>query len=74
VRGTQDVDLAPDPDHGNLNRLATVLEDAGGCVETAQGRLAAARFIASSASARARDRDDLEALEAAHPSEDEPDN
>ena len=41
VRGTQDVDLVPDPDGSNLDRLAAVLEDAGGRVETAQGRLAA---------------------------------
>ena len=41
VRGTQDVDLVPDPDRGNLDRLARVLEEAGGRVETAQGRLAA---------------------------------
>jgi predicted nucleotidyltransferase len=41
VRGTQDVDLVPDPELGNLDRLARVLEEAGGRVETAQGRLAA---------------------------------
>lgn len=41
VRGTQDVDLVPDPDRGNLDRLASVLEEAGGRVETDQGRLAA---------------------------------
>jgi predicted nucleotidyltransferase len=41
VRGTQDVDLVPDPEQSNLGRLAAVLEDAGGRVETAQGRLAA---------------------------------
>jgi hypothetical protein len=131
LRGTQDVDLVPDPDHGNLDRLATVLEEAGGRVETPQGRLAASAirtFLAAGdrtlvatdlgpvdvlqglpqvpsfrqldaeavpvdlggtvvrvcslgallamkrASDRARDRDDLEALEAAHASEDEPDD
>lgn len=131
VRGTQDVDLVPDPDRGNLDRLASVLEEAGGKVETAEGRLAASAirtFLAAGdrtlvatdlgpvdvlqglpqippfgqleadavavdlggtvvrvcsleallemkrASDRARDRDDLDALEAAHPSEDEPDD
>lgn len=129
VRGTQDVDLVPDPERGNLDRLASVLEEAGGRVETAQGRLAAsairtfltagdrtlvatdlgpvevlqglpqvppfrqldaeavavdlggtvvrvcslgALLAMKRASDRARDRDDLEALEAAHASEDEP--
>ena len=38
VRGTQDVDLLPDPELGNLDRLARVLEEAGGRVETAQSR------------------------------------
>jgi predicted nucleotidyltransferase len=129
VRGTQDVDLVPDPDRDNLDRLATVLEEAGGRVETAEGRLAAAAirtFLAAGdrtlvatdlgpvdvlqglpqippfsyldaeavavdlggtvvrvcsleallamkrASDRPRDRDDLDALEAAHQSEDRP--
>lgn len=129
VRGTQDVDLVPDPNRDNLDRLATVLEGAGGRVETAEGRLAAsairlfltagdrtlvatdlgpvdvlqglpqvppyrqldaeavpvdlggtvvrvcsleALLAMKRASDRARDRDDLEALEAAHASEDEP--
>ena len=128
VRGTQDVDLVPDPDRGNLDRLAGVLEEAGGRVETDQGRLAASAirtFLAAGdrtlvatdlgpvdvlqglpqiplfsqldaeavavdlggtvvrvcslgallamkrASDRPRDRDDLEALEAAHPSDEE---
>jgi predicted nucleotidyltransferase len=131
LRGTQDVNLVPDPDRGNLDRLAKVLEEAGGRLETAQGRLAATAirtFLAAGdrtlvatdlgpvdvlqglpqippfrqlyaeavavdlggtivrvcsleallamkrASDRARDRDDLEALEAAHASEDEPDD
>jgi predicted nucleotidyltransferase len=132
VRGTLDVDLVPDPDRGNLDRLASVLEEAGGRVETAQGRLAASAirtFLAAGdrtlvatelgpvdvlqglpqippfsqldaeavavdlggtvvrvcsletllamkrASDRPRDRDDLEALEAAHSSgEREPDD
>jgi predicted nucleotidyltransferase len=131
VRGTQDVDLVPDPDRGNLDRLARVLEEAGGRVETVQGRLAGSAirtFLAvgdrtlvatdlgpvdvlqglpqvppfsqldvdavavdlggtvvrvcsleallamKRASDRPRDRDDLEALEAAHlPGEAEPD-
>lgn len=129
VRGTQDVDLVPDPDRGNLERLAAVLVEAGGRVETAEGRLAAGAirtFLAAGdrtlvatdlgpvdvlqglpqippyaqlaagavavdlggtvvrvcslevllemkrASDRARDRDDVEALEAAHPLEDDP--
>jgi hypothetical protein len=123
------VDLVPDPDSVNLDRLAGVLEEAGGRVETAQGRLAAgairtflsagdrtsvatdlgpvdirqglpqippfsqldadavpvdlggtvvrvcsleAPLAMKRASGRGRDRDDLEALEAAHPAEDEP--
>ncbi len=131
VRGTQDVDLVPDPDHANLDRLASVLEEAGGRVETAHGRLAAsairtflvagdrtlvatdlgpvdvlqglpqipsfsqldaeavavdlggtvvhvcsleALLAMKRASDRPRDRDDLEALEAAQPSEEEPDS
>ena len=37
LRGTQDVDLVPDPDPGNLDRLASVLKEAGGRVETARG-------------------------------------
>jgi predicted nucleotidyltransferase len=112
VRGTQDVDLVPDPDRGNLDRLAAVLEQAGGRVETVEGRLAAtdlgpvdvlqglpqiprfsqldgeavavdlagtvvrvcsleALLTMKRASDRPRDRDDLEALEAAHQSEQE---
>jgi hypothetical protein len=128
LRGTQDVDLVPDPDRGNLDRLARVLEEAGGRVETAQGRLgpsAIRTFLAAGdrtlvatdlgavdvlqglpqippfsqlsaeavavdlggtvvyvcsldallamkrASDRPRDRDDLEALEAAHPADEE---
>jgi len=41
VRGTQDLDIVPNPDRANLQRLASVLEAAGGRVETAEGRLAA---------------------------------
>ena len=131
VRGTQDVDLVPDPDRENLDRLAGVLEDAGGRVETAQGRLGASAirtFLAAGdrtlvatelgpvdvlqglpqvpsfsrldgeavtvdlggvglrvcslealiemkrASDRPRDRDDLDALEAAQSETDEPDD
>jgi len=39
VRGTQDLDLVPDPDRDNLGRLASLLEELGGRVETADGRL-----------------------------------
>ena len=41
LRGTRDVDLVPDPDPGNLDRLAAVLERLGGRVEVTGGRLAA---------------------------------
>lgn len=132
VRGTQDVDLVPEPNRTNLDRLAAVLEEAGGRVETAHGRLAASAIrtfllagdrtlVATDlgpvdvlqglpqippfsqldagavavdlggtivrvcsleellamkrASARPRDRHDLEALEVAHPeAEEEPDD
>jgi predicted nucleotidyltransferase len=124
VRGTQDVDLVPDPAPDNLDRLAALLVELGGRVEVEEGRLAAAairtfllagdRTLVSTdlgavdvlqglpqipafselqadavevdldgtivrvcslqdllamkrSSGRARDRDDLEALEAAHP-------
>jgi predicted nucleotidyltransferase len=40
VRATQDVDIVPDPDPTNLDRLAQVLEAVGGRVETPSGRLA----------------------------------
>jgi hypothetical protein len=52
VRGTQDVDLVPDPDPGNLERLASVLMEADGRVETAQGRLAAAGWVPRSGDER----------------------
>jgi predicted nucleotidyltransferase len=41
VRGTQDLDIVPDPTAENLERLAAMLESAGGRVETPDGRLAA---------------------------------
>jgi predicted nucleotidyltransferase len=41
VRGTQDVDLVPDPDPANLERLAQALVELDGRVETREGRLAA---------------------------------
>jgi hypothetical protein len=123
LRGTQDVDIVPDPAPGNLERLAELLVSLGGRVETAEGRLgpsAIATFLKAGdrtlvateagpvdilqglpqvpsfahldadavgvdlggvtvrvcsleallemkrASERARDRDDIEALEAAH--------
>lgn len=40
LRGTQDVDLVPDPDPENLRRLATLMVELGGSVEVAEGRLA----------------------------------
>ena len=39
VRGTRDLDIVPDPDPANLDRLARVLQDLGGRVETPDGRL-----------------------------------
>jgi predicted nucleotidyltransferase len=128
VRGTQDVDLVPDPDPENLDRLTRLLESLDGRVETPEGRLGASAirtFLAAGdrtlvstaighvdvlqglpqvpsfssleqgavtvdlggievhvcsldallemkrASDRPRDRDDLEALEAAHSPEDD---
>lgn len=89
LRGTQDVDIVPDPAVENLDRLADLLEEMDGRVEVADGRLAAsARLDADAgtvnvggvsvrvcslpalleikrASTRPRDRDDVEALEAA---------
>lgn len=41
LRGTADVDIVPDPDRDNLDRLTNVLESLGGRVETPDGRLAA---------------------------------
>jgi predicted nucleotidyltransferase len=41
VRGTQDVDLVPDPAADNLDKLAALLVELGGRVEVAEGRLAA---------------------------------
>lgn len=37
VRGTQDVDLVPDPAPGNLERLVGLLQEMGGRVEVAGG-------------------------------------
>lgn len=39
LRGTQDVDIVPDPDPVNLERLALLLESLGGRVEVAEGKL-----------------------------------
>lgn len=129
LRGTQDVDLVPDPARENLLRLAQVLEALGGRVEVAEGTLGssairtfleagdrtmvatelghvdvlqglpqvpgfaeldaeavdvdlegtivrvcslAALVAMKRASERLRDRDDLEALEAAHADEEPP--
>lgn len=41
VRGTRDLDLVPDPDPTNLDRLADLLEGLDGRVQVAQGRLGA---------------------------------
>ena len=41
LRGTRDVDLVPNPDPDNLDRLAAVLERLGGRVEVPGGRLTA---------------------------------
>ncbi len=41
VRGTQDVDIVPDPDQANLDRLAQLLISLNGRVEVADGLLAA---------------------------------
>jgi predicted nucleotidyltransferase len=41
VRGTQDIDMVPDPDPANLERLAKALVELDGRVETREGRLAA---------------------------------
>lgn len=39
VRGTRDVDIVPDPDPDNLDRLASVLEQLGGKVKALDGLL-----------------------------------
>ena len=41
LRATRDVDIVPDPDPGNLARLAALLESLDGRVETRDGTLAA---------------------------------
>ena len=41
VRGTQDIDLVPDPAADNLERLASILTELDGRVETPDGRLGA---------------------------------
>lgn len=40
LRATQDLDIVPDPEPGNLERLAGLLEGLGGKVEVEGGRLA----------------------------------
>jgi hypothetical protein len=47
VRGTQDIDLVPDPDPANLERLAQSLVELDGRVETREGRLAASAIPTS---------------------------
>ena len=44
LRGTQDIDLVPDPDADNLSRLAALLVDLGGTVEVG-GQLLSAESI-----------------------------
>lgn len=39
VRGTEDLDLVPDPDPENLKRLVSVLAELGSTLPTARGRL-----------------------------------
>ncbi len=41
LRGTEDVDIVPDPDRANLDRLTELLESLGGRVEVDQGHLSA---------------------------------
>lgn len=92
VRGTQDVDLVPDPAPDNLDKLATLVSTELGAVDVMQGlpqipsfarldrdavevdmdgtivRVCSLESLLAMkrASERGRDRDDLEALEAAH--------
>jgi predicted nucleotidyltransferase len=40
LRATQDLDIVPDPEPANLERLASLLENLGGKVEVDGGRLA----------------------------------
>lgn len=39
LRGTEDVDIVPDPHRANLDRLTALLESLGGRVEVDEGRL-----------------------------------
>lgn len=98
VRGTQDVDLVPDPAPDNLDKLATLVSTELGAVDVMQGlpqipsfgrldrdavevdmdgtivRVCSLESLLAMkrASERGRDRDDLEALEAAHLPDDGP--
>lgn len=47
VRGTKDVDIVPDPESQNLNRIATVAADAGGHVQTPEMMAGSAFSIAA---------------------------
>ena len=75
LRTTRDVDVVPDPSKENLERLDLLLRDLNGKVEVGERLLdanAISTFLRTGdllamkrASNRPRDRDDLEALEAA---------
>lgn len=41
IRGTRDIDIVPDPDPANLDRLAALLEELGGRVKVDDGHLGA---------------------------------
>jgi hypothetical protein len=71
IRGTRDIDVAPDPAPENLELLDSVLRGLGGKVEVGERLLdsvAISTFLRQG-SDRARDRDDLDALEAAQEGE-----
>jgi len=60
LRATRDVEIVPDPEPDNLTRLADLLVTLNGRVELEEGALRPDAI----ASERARDREDLDALEA----------
>lgn len=47
VRGTKDVDIVPDPDPENLGRLAEVVVEAGGRVQTGEAFAGSSRSISA---------------------------